>query len=78
MTSSNSVYEDKLTSKATRFVAVCYGSKVEEDMTSYRYHMRKSKIVDHIQYGWHAGDDVTTLQGSTLTFKSTCPIGQQA
>ena len=41
-------YEDKLTSKATSFVAACYGSKVEEDMTSHRYHMRKSKIVDHI------------------------------
>ena len=41
--------EDKLTSKATSVVAACYGSKVEEDMTSHRYHMRKSTIVHHIQ-----------------------------
>ena len=36
-------------------------------MTSHGCHMRKSKIVDHIQYGWHAGDDVTTLYPTTLT-----------
>ena len=30
---------DKLTSEATIFVAACYGSKVEESMTSHRYHM---------------------------------------
>ena len=59
--------EDKLTSKATSFAAVCYGPNVEEDMTSHRYQMRKSKIVDHIQYGWHAGNDGKTLYPTTLT-----------
>ena len=41
--------EDKLTYNATSFVCACYGSKVEKSMTSHRCHMRKSKIVDHIQ-----------------------------
>ena len=49
--------EDKLTYQATTFLAACYGSKVE---TTDRYQMWKSKIVDPIQYGWHAGDDGTT------------------
>ena len=59
--------EDKLTAKTTTFVAAHYGSKVEEDMTSHRYQMRKSKIVDPIQYGWHASEDGTTLNPTTLT-----------
>ena len=36
-------------------------------MTSHRYQMRKSKIVDPVQYGWHAGDDGTTVYPTTLT-----------
>ena len=53
--------EDKLTSKATTFVAACYGSKIEIYMTTRRYQMLKFKIMDPIRYGWHAGDDGTTL-----------------
>ena len=49
--------EDKLTST---FVAACYGSKVDIDMTTHRYQVWKSNIVDPIQYGWQAGDDGTT------------------
>ena len=52
--------EDKLTSKATAFIAASYGSKVEIYRTNHRYQMWKSKIVDPIRYGWHAGDDGTT------------------
>ena len=58
---------DKLTSKATTFVAACYGSNVEGDMTTHRYKMWKSNIVDPIRYGWHAGDDCTPLYPTTLT-----------
>ena len=32
--------EDKLTSKATTFVAACYGSKVEGYMTTHRFNTR--------------------------------------
>ena len=58
--------EDKLISKATTFVAACYGSKIEGDTITYRYHMWRSNILDPIQYGWHAGDDDTTLYPTTL------------
>ncbi len=44
--------EDKLTSKATTFVAACYGSKVDIYMTTRRYQMLKFKIMDPIRYGW--------------------------
>ena len=47
-------YEDKLNYNATSFDAACYGSTVEEDMTSHRYQMRKSKIVDHNMDGMQA------------------------
>ena len=50
--------EDKLTSKATTFVAACYESKVEGDMTTHRYQMWNTKIVDPIRYGersWPSG-----------------------
>ncbi len=43
--------EDKLTYKTTTFVTACYGSKIEGHMTTHRYQMRKSKIVDPIRYG---------------------------
>ena len=43
--------EDKLTSKATTFVAACYGSKVDIYMTTRRYQVWKSKTVDPIRYG---------------------------
>ena len=38
--------EGKLISQATTFVAACYGSKVEGDMTTHRYQMWKSKIAN--------------------------------
>ena len=36
-------------------------------MTTHHYQMWKFKIVDPIQYVWHAGDDDTTLYTTTLT-----------
>ena len=59
--------EDKLTTKTATFVAACYGSKVEGYITSHRYQMRKSKIVDPIQYGGHTDNDCTTVYPTTLT-----------
>ena len=50
----------------TSFIAARYGSKVEGDMTTHHYQMWKFKIVDPIQYVWHAGDDDTTLYTTTL------------
>ena len=103
--------EGKLISEVTTFVAACYGSTVEGDMTTHRYQMWKSKmantkitsapklkalppthaafvqhvhrahhqaivwqsaaqsdppILDPVQYGWHAGEDGTTLHPITL------------
>ena len=52
--------EDKLTSKATTFVASCYGYKVAVTACG------SLKIMDLNQYGWHASDDGTTLYPTTL------------
>ena len=60
-------YEDKLISEVTTFVAACYGSKIEGDMTTRHYQMWKFKILGPLQYGWHAGDDDTTLYRTTLS-----------
>ena len=38
--------EGKLIPEATTFVAACYGSKVEGDMTTHRYQMWKSKMAN--------------------------------
>ena len=38
--------EDKLISEVTTFVAACYGSKVDGDMTTHRYQMLKSKMAN--------------------------------
>ena len=38
--------EGKLISEATTFVAACYGSKVEGDMTTHRYQIWKSKMAN--------------------------------
>ena len=38
--------EGKLISEATTFVAACYGSKVEGDMTTHSYQMWKSKMAN--------------------------------